>query len=238
MWRVLLVLTVVAALGMVAVEAGGFSTSTEDITSFSTSTSLTVPCEPTALPDRLWVRGPVSSSPGSLDLIGPTVLDSPSVRRVENFHGDAGDVDVQADPDFYVTWASPPAPPCGYRLSGTVTLLIDQDGHRNHRLTAGLFSCPAAAPAHTTVPSCRYITSNQANQVASSDQSDADGFLVRTVPFGALADTIIPEGEQLRLKVVNLKGGRGPIEGGGSTADWNLKWGYRSDRQSQLVITP
>jgi hypothetical protein len=230
-WRVLAVAALVCALGLAAVEAGGFPSSAEEIHSFSTSTSLTVPCTPTPL-TQLWVQGPATAAMGSLNTV-PALPDTPSVKLLDNQVAEVWD---QADPQAYVTWASLAAPMCGYVLSGMVTLTIDADGRRSDRLTAGLFSCPAGAPPQTTTPTCRFITSDQADRVDESDPQDAGGFLVRTVHFLERVETIIPEGEQLRLKVINKR--PGPLQAGGSTRDWNLKWGYRSDRQSQLVITP
>jgi hypothetical protein len=232
MWRLLLVLVAVAGIGLAAVEAGGVQTSAEEIRSFSTSTSLNVPCTPTPL-TQLWVRGPSTAAMGSLDAAVPAVLDSPSVFLVDN---QVSEIGIQADPQAYVSWATPTAPVCGYVLSGTVTLRIDQDGRRSDRLTAGLFSCPAGAPPQTTVPTCRLIVTDQADRVDESDPEDADGFLVRTVNFLERVETVIPEGEQLRVKVINKR--PGPLQAGGSTRDWSLKWGYRADRQSVLVLTP
>jgi hypothetical protein len=232
MWRILLVVTAVAGIGLAAVEAGGVQTSAEEIQSFSTSTSLTVPCTPTPL-TQLWVRGPSTAVMGSLDTAVPAVFDSSSVFPVDN---QVSEIGIQADPQAYVSWATPVAPMCGYRLSGAVTLEIDADGRRSDRLTAGLFSCPAGAPPETTVPTCRLIVTDQADRVDEGDPEDADGFLVRTVHFLERVETIVPEGEELRLKVINKR--PGPLQAGGSTRDWNLKWGYRADRQSVLVFTP
>ncbi len=236
MWRLLLVLTAVAGIGLAAVEAGGVKTSAEEIRSYSSSTSLTVPCTPTSFPPQLWVRnlaGPTPGQKGTLDEAAPATPDAGWTREVENGFELSWNED---DEDDFATWATATVElPCGYVLAGRVTLLIDADGRRSDRLTAALFSCPAGVPPHSKTPGCRYITSDQADRVDEGDPRDAEDFLVRTVRFGQI-DTTIPAGEQLRLKIINQR--PGPLQGGGSTRDWNLKWGYRSDRQSQLVITP
>jgi hypothetical protein len=38
------------------------------------------------------------------------------------------------------------------------------------------------------------------------------------------------------VKIVNQQ--LSILFGGGSVRDWNLKWGYRSDRRSELEIEP
>jgi hypothetical protein len=235
-WRLLLIPAAVVAIGAAAVQAGGFPTSAEDLSSYSTSTTLAEPCTPTVLPANLWLRGPASADLGTLDLEIPPVFDTPSVREIDNQLIDRlTDEDDRGD---YAAWASPPAPLCGFVLAGRPTLTIDQDGSRDDLLTAGLFRCPASAPAATTTPSCQLLVSGVAEAVGNSAPRDADGFLVRTVSFGTQAlNTLIHEGQQLRVKVVNSRY-QILIFAGGSIRDWDLKWGYRADRQARLAIAP
>jgi hypothetical protein len=233
-WRLLLIPAAVVAIGAAAVQAGGFPTSAEDLSSYSTSTTLAEPCTPTTLPADLWLRGPASADLGTLDLAVPGVFDPPSVREVENSVDQIG---AEDDRDDYVAWASPPAPVCGFLLAGRVTLTIDQDGARDDRLTAGLFRCPADAPAATTTSRCQLLASGLAGEVGGGAPRDPDGFLVRTVSFGTALNRLIPEGQQLRVKVVNTRYLIlvFPV---GSVRDWDLKWGYRADRQARLAIAP
>jgi hypothetical protein len=234
-WRLLLIPAVVAAIGLAAVEAGGFPTSAEDLSVYSTSTSLTEPCTPTPLPAQLWLRGSSGANPGSLDLAVPAVFDAASVRAIDNGFDRIWEADDRPD---YQTWSSPSAPICGYLLTGHVTLLVDQDGSRDDRLTAGLFRCPATAGPETTTPTCQLLASDLADTVANGVPRDSGGYLERTVSFDNGLNTLIPEGQQLRVKVVNERYSILIIFGGGSLSDWHLKWGYRSDRQSRLVISP
>jgi hypothetical protein len=237
-WRLVLILAAVAGIGLSAVEAGGVQSSVEDLHVYSTSTSLSIPCPITVLPNQVFVRGSETLPMGTLDLAAPATLDTPPpTREVDNGLQEIWDED---DPDQYVTWATP-ANECGYLLDGQVTLLIDTDGRRQDRLTAALFDCAASAHPRTvlTFPisssPCQLLDVALADTLPPSAPRDAEGFAVRTVDFVDLNETIAP-GRQLRLKVVNQR--HSVIFGGGSERDWDLRWGYRSTRQAQLVIVP
>ncbi len=232
MWRPLLVVALVAALGLTAVEAGGFPASTEDMTSFSQTTSLTPPCTPTPLGPQLWIRNPAEpGTMGTLDLDVPGAIDNPGwTRHVNN---DFEWVWNEENGGDYVTWATPAAPMCGYVLDGYVTLLIEQDGSRDDHLSAGLFICPVTQPARSTTDACSLIAADSADDPNGPRQ---EGYFVSTLDFDQrFNQRAIPQGSQLRLKVVNQNIF---LSNNDSNDDWHLRWGYRTTLQARLAITP
>jgi hypothetical protein len=247
--RLALVVGALSLVGVVAVSAGGLSTSAEDMTSFTTSVSVSVPgCPPVAFPSStLWVRGAASTLPGTLDFAAPGSFDGNQMRSValdDDF--DHESLKAQTAQNKFFTWSAPTAPPCGYLLSGNVTLKIHQSGSGGNQLTAGLFDCPAAAPPSST--SCTQIDVELADLENYGNAGNNSTYHERTVSFGAV-NAVIPEGNQLRLKIANREGayvtgpiGLLPIYGTGSFDDWNLRWGYRSgnglNNKSRLEITP
>jgi hypothetical protein len=219
----------VSLVGLTSAVASSFSTNVEDVESFTTSVSLTTPANPPVpFPPTLWVRG--EDGAGTLDLAPPPAADAGWTKLLV-LGGE--EVDLQTDPDEYVTWRSPVAPLGGFQLEGDVTLFIDQDRRDGDRMSGSLFVCPPEAPAHSG--DCQeLVTSIGTVGVDQGDDELPDDFEERQLPFGRLHETI-PEGKELRLKVTNR---RINFDGILSTRNWHLLWGYRSDRQSRWEIAP
>ena len=227
MWRLLLVLAVVSLVGITAIEAGGLVADTEDLDSFRTPVSIEVPCPAQVLPDVLWVRGGAGAEIGTLDEVPPGTFDTQPGKELEL---DDDPVWSQSDDERFHAWQSATAPMCGYLLSGRVHLYVEQAASSAHRLTAGLFRCPASAGRETTLAAgCTLIDVERADLEGDYD----GGFEERHVDFGSIAVTI-PEGSQLRVKIVNQF--VSPLPGIGSQRDWDLRWGYRDGVQSRLEI--
>ncbi len=239
MRRALLVLMVVSFIGITSAMASSFTANSEDMLSFSTSTSLAVPCTPEVLPVRLWVRGPPNAN-GTLDLAAPGGFDDPAPEG--EIERDEERVEDQRRAAAYLMWRSPPAPNdpvtrrCGYLLQGRVRVFIDQDGDDDDLMSAGLFTCPPSAPAHSDpeVTDCDVIDEAVGGRGAEGT-FDNGPFQKREVDFGNF-NQVIPAGQELRLKIVNRRGfgilGLFNL----SDEDWNLRWGYRGDRKAQLTI--
>jgi hypothetical protein len=220
--RALFVALGLLLLGLTAATASSFTTTTEDVATFSTPVSISVP--PYALPPVLYVRGSAPGGFGDLDLIEPEGNDAVTRWELEL---DDDTLQGQSDPNRYLTWRTPPAPSGGFSLRGSVRLLIDQSGSGEDRLTAGLLSCPAAEAAPST--GCDAIAVAVADPLAGGGQ----GFKERVASFGHL-DVVIAPGHQLRLKIVNRdRDDDGAVV---STRSWVLQWGYLPARQSRLEI--
>jgi hypothetical protein len=207
-------------LGLTTAVASSFSTTTEDLTTFSTAVSISVPVH--ELPDRLYIRGSEEDAIGGIDLLPPTDNDSVSSRSI--LLRDET-VQAQSDPAAFLVWHSPPAPSSGYLLRGTATLYISQQNDPDDRFTAALLSCPATQPPAST--GCSTIA------VATAEPETRGGVRERQARFGAL-DVIIPGGHELRLKIVDRR-----LDDAGallSDDDIELQWGYLPARQSRLEI--
>lgn len=237
MRRALLLLTGLSLFGLTVAVASSFEANTEDLTTFSTEVSISVPER--TLPPEIYLR---SDGDGgfTLDLIPPEGND-PVTKQLVRLA--ATDLAAQASPGFYVAWKSPPAPSSGYLLQGNVALYLQQDGLLTHRMTAGLLSCPTSAPPAST--GCTTLALAVADQPAAPSTDvpcqpgqatggggGGQGFKERRVCFGDLSVTV-PAGEELRLKVVNRS--QQPVGTTVSSADWSLQWGFNPARPSRLV---
>lgn len=218
MRRVLLFAALLLLVSLTTAFAASFDVQAEDITSFSTPVSISVP-EPTPLPSVLYIRGPASSPPGSIDLEAPVTNDSVTSFLVLN---DSVGVQTQSDSAKYFSWESPSAPANGYLLQGTPTLYIEQDGLGGDRLTGALFDCASTASIASTDPSLCTVIAEAVAEIGSSGA----GFKERVVHFPTIPATTITSGRELRLKIINQQPS--------STADWKLQWGYLPSRQSRL----
>lgn len=229
MRRGLLVLMVVSLVGLTSAVASSFSTNVEDVESFTTAVSLTTPGDPPLpFPPILWVRG--TDGAGTLDFHPPPTPDSGWTKLLE-LGGE--EVDEQLDPDEFVTWRGPTATVADLLLDGDVTLFIDQDGEDVDRMSGALFVCPSSAPLHSHT--CTEIVNGVGTAGVDQGGSEVpDDFEERQLHFGHVTATV-PRGMELRLKVTDRKV---HILETLSTRNWRLLWGYRTDRQSRLEITP
>lgn len=235
MRRLLLFAALLSLVGLSTAFAASFNVQAEDVASFPTDVSISVPTTqppaPVPFPSILYVRNGSNAPIGTLDLQAPAKNDSVTKRALLLSTETVG---TQTTATKYITWKSPPAPPSGYLLSGSVTLYFEQSGGGANRSTAALFSCPAAAsPSTTTSPTdaCTIVATGTAAAVSGGGQ----GFIERTVSFGAIAPTTIPPGHELRLKIVNRSQDPPVVL---STADVDVQWGFLPARQSRLEITP
>ena len=231
MRRVLLFVLFLGLLGLSTAFAASFSVQSEDIATFSTDVSISVPTpEPTPFPNLIYVRGDLSGATGTLDLTAPVSNDSVTKKPLKLSTEAIG---AQIDATKYFTWQSPTAPTAGYVLSGSVTLYIDQNAGGSNKMTAGLFSCPDAAPPSSITTGAEACTEIK---VATGDPGAAgSGYQERTVSFGMVGPFVVPSGDQLRLKIVNRAQDGAIVL---STTDFGLQWGYLAARQSRLVISP
>jgi hypothetical protein len=225
--RLLLVAALFGLAGLSTAFAAGSSVEVEDVASFTTDVSITVPATP--VPPTVYIRGSSSGSTGTLDFQAPATNDSVTSKTLV-LSTEA--LQAQTDTTKFFTWQSPAAPASGWILSGTVTLFITQNGGGSNRMTAGLLSCAAAAaPDSSNTGQCQLIDLAVGNPGASGS-----GFQERVVQFGTVPTTTIPSGHQLRLKIVNRA--QEPVGTVVSSSSWDLQWGYLPARKSRLEVTP
>jgi hypothetical protein len=225
--RVVVFAALLALVGLSTAFAAGFAVQTEDVGSFTTDVSITVPTTP--IPALLYVRGNASGAAGTLDLQAPVSNDSFTSKLIAL---STESLQSQVDPAKFFTWQSPAAPGSGWVVSGTVSLYISQNNGGVNKMTAGLFSCAAAVPPDSSdTGQCQPIA------IAVGDAGDSgNGFQERVVHFGTVPTTTIPAGHQLRLKIVNRA--QEPVGTVVSTSGWSLQWGYLPSRQSRLEVAP
>ena len=228
MRRVFLFAALLALVGLSTAFAASFSSQSEDIASFTTDVSISVP-GPTPFPNTIFVRGGSDLPPGDLDLMTPVANDNVTSKLLVL---STEPIELQTAATKYFAWESPVAPAQGYSLDGDVTLNLEQKDGGSNRMTAGLFSCPELAPVATvtgSTPACSVIAIGVSPAV-----SGGNGFLDRTVFFPDVS-TVVPAGHQLRLKIVNrASDGSGVL----SQGDFTVAWGFLPARQSTLVIVP
>ena len=228
MRRVVTFAALLLLVGLSTAFAASLGTQSEDIASFETDVSISVPTTqgPTPFPPTIYIRGDSDTPLGLLGLVQPTAPDN---VRSKDLLLSTEAIGAQTTLTKYFAWATPAAPAQGYALTGDVTLSIHAMGGASNRITAGLFSCPAAAAIETVTPACTVIAVGIAPTLTGGN-----GFLVRTVSFPDVAATI-PAGSQLRLKIVNRSPDGSTVL---STGTMRLAWGYGPSRPAELVITP
>jgi hypothetical protein len=217
--RILLVLLGLSLLGFVVAAASSVSTNSEDIESFSTQVSISVPTTTVPPPQPL---GPTIFLTGQGTLVQTMTSNNTNTARIANA---IDSVYTQSTPGSFFTFEGSPAPAAGFLLQGYVTLRIDQDKLITDRLTAALLDCPDLEPNASV--GCTPIGTAAVAEIAAGS---GNGFKERTVHFGFI-DYVIPAGRELRLKIVN----RPPA----STAvpDFRISYGFNNARPSQLTIS-
>jgi hypothetical protein len=215
--RVLFVGLGLSVLGLAVAVANKFDSKAEDVATFTTNVSISVPSR--NLPPTIFITGD-----GALVLTPPANHNTTTKRIIR----DTASLETQTNPQRYVTFEGPPAPAGGYVLQGYVKLFMDQDELGTDRMTAGLLDCPASEPNAST--GCTTI----ALAVADIHPDGGNGFKERTVQFGPVSYTI-PQGNELRLKIVNRQ--EQPPGTPVSSQSWRLSFGYNPARPSTLTIS-
>lgn len=229
MRRVGLFAALLLLVGLSTAFAASFSVEAEDVASFATDVSISVPA-PTPFPSLIYVRGQASGGTGTLDLVPPSANDSVT-NKLLVLSTEA--IEAQTDAAKHFVWRAPAAPTNGYLLAGGVSLFIDQRDGGANLLTAGLFSCPAGAPLTTVTSGTLACTLIKAAVGAAG--ANGNGYQERTVLFGTIPATVIPAGSELRLKLVNRAADGSVVL---SASNVEIQWGYLAARQSRLVISP
>jgi hypothetical protein len=207
MRRVFLFAALLSLVGLSTAFAASFSTQAEDIDSFSTAVSISVPQNQLR---SYYLSGADSVLPG---LISQSPPPSSSVNSKSL---DPGTLDTQAQIDTgkMHSWQTDPAPAGGLLLSGPATARIFQNGG-DDPITAALFICPTAATTATSA--CARVTADVSGTATMSGEVP--------ISFGNVSATVLA-GQRLRLVVVN----RGAHK-------YNLQWGYKTNRESRLDLT-
>jgi hypothetical protein len=205
--RLLIFAAFLALLSLSTAFAASFSTQAEDVASFTTEVSIPVP-EPE--PTTFWLRGSSSTLPGSL--VRPDPGDSDITFKF--LVRDTESVQEQNETNKYHVWQTPTVTGAPLVIGGPTELVIFHGTFSNSRITAGLFDCPAAAAAASTVATgCVQIG-------ASAVGTLPNPLDFVTVDFGNVPTTSIAVGHRLRVKVIN--------QAANSTGNFFIWWGEMS----------
>lgn len=210
MRRLLLFAGFLTLIGLSTAMAASFSVQTEDITTFDTDVSISVP---TTSSRTYFLSGSEAVLPGGLSTSPET--DATSGVRSKSVAPGTGTVKSQSAPDKYHSWQTVAASPTALVLNGPASLLVTLTG-AGSGLTAALFSCPASA-----TPTSQLCTQIAADTLGGPGLTNNEVI----VDFGSVSATI-PVGEQLRVQVMNS-----------GTKSWNVQWGYKDNRPSALQVT-
>jgi len=207
MRRLFLFAALLSLVGLSAAFAASFSTHAEDIDSFNTTVSISVP-QNQLVP--YYLSGADSVLPG---LISQSPPPSSSVNSKALNPGTLS-TSAQTDTAKMHSWQTVPTPAGGLVLSGPATARIFQNGG-DDPITGGLFICPTLATTPTS--GCTQIAGDVSATATSSGEVP--------ISFGNVSASLLP-GQRLRLVVVNL-----------GAHKYNLQWGYKTNRESRLDLT-
>ena len=122
MRRLFLFAALLSLVGLSTAFAASISSKAEDIDSFSTDVSISVPGT-TPFPNIIYIRGGDDVPPGALDLMLPVTNDHVTSKELILSTEAIG---LQADLAKFYAWESPVAPAQGYSLTGDITLPLFQ----------------------------------------------------------------------------------------------------------------
>ena len=222
MRRIGLLAGVLLMVSLTTAMAASFEVNAEDVMSFTTPVSISVPPPPTTT-DVYYLTGSSASLPGLL-----STLPASSGQGVESKDINADPstaIDAHMDPTKFHDWETAPLTAPLTIISPTVRLYIEQTGNVGP-LTAGLFECI------TTKDSAGVITGRvcDAFATASSTATKPGEITVVFAPFTRtiVASTTNPTVERtLLLRVVNRA----------TSGKWNIQWGYKENRPAQLQFS-
>lgn len=189
-------------LGLTTATAASFDVRAEDIASFTTDVSISVP-DP-SVPSGPWYLFRAPPAPGG-------IAQEPEGGGPHKWKVDptgSTSLIAQTDPGKYYVWST--------GSLGSPLSFQDQHVEFSAYLTAGgdaveaaLLSCPADAP----------VASSTCGVLATAAGT------APLLDFGRLTGDV-PGGNELRLKVVNT-----------GTQFWQIEWGYKTNRDSNLLIS-
>lgn len=222
MRRLLLFAALLSLVGLTTAFAASFSVQSEDIKSFSSPVSISVPTTTsttaastttTTTPPTVFTKYYLSGMPGTLPgPLNPLPESDQNNVQAKPIAPGTGTVQSQTLAVRYHSWQIA-APTGGLSLSGYLKLVVTQVGTPG-TLRAAVFDCPADAGV-TSLTCTRF----------AGDSDGVEAGNVTTVSFGQVS-RVIPAGRILRVQLMNA-----------SLKDWSVQWGYKQNRESRLEVT-
>ena len=217
MRRVLLFAAFLLLLGLTTATAASFDVQAEDITSFPTDVSISLPTTTTTttplppIATEPWYLFRAPPAPGGIS----TDPESGGPHKWDVKPSDSSTTLLaQAAVDKYYVWSSGTLPSALSFQSQAVTFNVYlTSGGKD--IEAALLDCPAGAP----------LVSSNCTVIGSGQPGTGQGNQV-VVELGEITATV-GAGRELRLKVVNR-----------DTKNWTVEWGFGSARDSNLAIAP
>ncbi len=209
MRRVVLFAAILVLVGLSSAFAASFSAQSEDIASFTTEVSISVPTTQPPAATTYYLSGAPALLPGLLHP-APPIGGGVNSKRIDP-DTEATDEQTTAPPANKIhSWQTDGA---GLVLAGPATAWLFQNGG-DDPIVGGLFVCPTA---ETATSAC--------DRIAGDVESGAAVGGEVPIAFGDLSAPV-PAESHLRLVIVN----HGPMS-------FNVQWGYKTNRESRLELT-
>ena len=224
MRRIVLLAVVLVGVSLTTATAASFDVRAEDVTSFTTSVSISVPPAPTVT-DVFYLTGDAAQLPG---LLAATPAGSGSGVESKDISADPSTpIDQQTDPNEHHDWETPPLTTPLTIISPTVTLFIEQNGNVGP-LTAGLFDCTTKRDQAGLVVDRTCELFLQGSSTATKPGEITVVFPAKEWTIGASDFLSTPTVERsLVLRIVNQA----------TSGKWNIQWGYKENRPAQLQFS-
>lgn len=211
MRRLLIFAALLSLLGLSTAFAASFTVQSEDIASFTTDVSISVPTTTVpSTPRILYLSGDEATNPG---LIAESPPEDHSVNSL-SIGCCSTSVQSQITAGKYHSWETAPIT-VPMTIIGPAVLRTFQNGSIGP-IQAGLFVCPATATP--TSVGCQQVGTDRSSLGTESSGTEV------AISF-SFAEATIPVGSTLRLQIVKP-----------TNDNWNIQWGYKSNRESRLEV--
>jgi len=216
MRRAGLLVLLLASLSLTTAFAASFEVRAEDVTSFSTAVSISVPTTTTTTAPPLppvgtdpWYLYRAPPAPGGLS----TTPEEGGPHKWQVDPSGATTLLAQTDPSKYYVWSSGALPGALSFQNQEVTFNAYLTAGGNS-ISAALLNCPSGAPLASTT--CTILGSGGPGVPSPPN--------LVVVSLGKVTG-LVPVGNELRLKVINT-----------GSQFWQIEWGYKTNRESNLQI--
>jgi hypothetical protein len=217
--RVGLFAALLLLLGLTTATAASFDVQAEDITSFTTAVSITVPTtDPPAPPTAPAVTYYMVDAPANANLVSTQPTSTGGNEKASFDFGPSNILTEEralqsGNKAYYVSWRSGPIPPGMTFVNRIVRVHFTRTGAAGGQLVAGLFSCdPGVDPATVQGRGCRHL-----------GDGESGGETIDII-VGATSVEQIDPGDEFRLKMVSA-----------TTQSSSIQWGYKENNRSARV---
>lgn len=215
-------------LGLTTATAASFDVQAEDIASFTTDVSISVPTRQVPF----YLKNGAEASANE-DPIVPGLLDRSDVNNSVHDKELTPDLERTIRSDHLVSttyhaWETADSEP-PFAIDGPAILYISSNGG-TRQITAGLFECWVPDPGDPVIDEMTFDgdTGERGciliDEAVSTGGSASSGFSERTATFNFSSVAVEPN-HRLRVKIINR-----------TNAPWKVQWGNNPARPAQLLV--